>query len=98
MHTETTRCLNCDTELQGAYCFKCGQKASTHRFSASHFIAHELVHGIWHIDKGILYTLKHVLTRPGRLSREYIAGKRTGHFSLVTLLIFLVSLVLFILS
>lgn len=98
MHHSDTHCLNCSTELKGAYCFKCGQKASTHRFSVGHFVAHEMVHGIWHLDKGIVFTLNHIFTRPGKLVREYIAGKRMGHFSLVTLLIMLASMLLFVLS
>jgi hypothetical protein len=61
-------------------------------------MAHEVVHGIWHVDKGILYTLQKVLTRPGKLARAYVSGKRAGHFSLVTLLVLLVSILLFVWS
>jgi hypothetical protein len=57
-----------------------------------------MVHGIWHLDKGILYTLQGVLKRPGKLAREYVAGKRAGHFSLVTMLVLLVGLLLYIFS
>lgn len=92
------RCLNCEQVLQGSFCHGCGQRASTHRLSIKHFIEHDVVHGIWHIDKGILYTMKGVLTNPGKLSRNYIAGKRAGHFSLVTLLVLLVGLFLFLFS
>lgn len=93
-----THCLNCKAELQGTFCHRCGQKASTHRFSVQHFVAHEMVHGIWHLDKGILYTLQGVLKCPGKLAREYVAGKRAGHFSMVTMLVLLVGLLIFILS
>lgn len=88
-------CLNCGAELQGAYCHNCGQKGDTHRLTMRHFIEHDLVHGIWHLDKGIFKTLKDVMLRPGHLAKDYIAGKRTGHFGLVTMLVLLAGLFLF---
>jgi len=98
MNTHSSHCLNCEQPLAGNYCANCGQKAATHRLSIKHFVEHDVIHGIWHVDRGILYTLKHVLTRPGHLAREYVAGKRMGHFSLVTMLLLLVGLFLFLMS
>jgi hypothetical protein len=89
-----TNCLNCDAVLSGNYCGQCGQKATTHRLSLGHFIQHELVHGIWHVDKGFLFTLGQVLRRPGHVARDYIKGKRAGHFNLLTLLLLLISALL----
>lgn len=88
-------CQNCGAELKGAYCHQCGQKSDTHRLTMRHFIEHDLVHGIWHLDKGIFKTLKEVIIRPGYLAKEYIAGKRTGHFNLVTMLVLLATAFLF---
>ena len=53
---------------------------------------HDLVHGIWHLDRGFPYTLKNTLVRPGITARAYIEGKRAGHFNLVTMLVILVGL------
>jgi hypothetical protein len=94
----SSHCLNCEQPLSGTYCANCGQKATTHRLSIRHFVEHDVIHGIWHIDKGILYTLKHLLTNPGTMVRNYIAGKRMGHFSLVTLLLLLVGIFLYLIS
>jgi hypothetical protein len=90
------QCLNCGQQLSGNYCQHCGQKASTHRFTLSHVFTHDVVHGLIHVDKGILYTIKQLLTRPGYSIREYIEGKRTSHFSYVTLLLLLIATVVFI--
>ncbi|HRO43891.1 MAG TPA: DUF3667 domain-containing protein [Flavipsychrobacter sp.] len=90
-----TNCLNCGEILQGKYCHSCGQKAITHKLSAKHFLAHEVVHGIWHLDKGILFTLRGLLTKPGHFVHNYIAGKRVGHFNLGTLLVLLAGLFLY---
>jgi len=61
-----------------------------------HFLVHDLVHGVWHLDKGILFTLKKAITGPGRVAREYIAGKRAGHFNIITLALLLLGLAFYI--
>lgn len=85
----TTNCLNCNNQLQENYCASCGQKASTHRYSVQHFIAHDFIHSVFHLDKGILFTIKELLTRPGHSVREFIQGKRAKYFSYITLIILL---------
>lgn len=80
-------CLNCSKPVTTKYCGHCGQKTSTHRYSLKHFIEHDLIHGVWHVDKGILYTIKELFTRPGNSVREYIFGKRVNYFNFVTLLL-----------
>lgn len=80
-------CLNCSHPVTTQYCGHCGQKASTHRYSLKHFIEHDFIHGVWHVDKGILFTIKELFTRPGNSVREYIQGKRVNYFSFITLLL-----------
>jgi hypothetical protein len=80
-------CLNCHTELTGTYCPHCGQKASTHRFSLKHLFTVDFLHGALHLDKGFLYTLRALVTRPGHSIREYVQGKRVLHFNYFTLLL-----------
>lgn len=86
------RCLNCDNIVELNYCPSCGQKASTHRFSWIHFLQHDLAHALFHVDKGIFYTIKELIIRPGHSVREYIQGKRAKHFNIFTF-IFLVLLI-----
>jgi hypothetical protein len=80
-------CLNCHHEVSGNYCHHCGQKASIHRYSFKHFVEHDVIHGIWHVDKGVLYTIKQLFTRPGHAVREFIKGERARLFNFVTLII-----------
>ncbi len=82
-----TACLNCDRALSEAYCAYCGQKASTHRYSVKHFVMHDLVHGVWHVDKGLLFTIKGLFTKPGTNVRAFIEGKRILYFNCITLII-----------
>lgn len=80
-------CQNCNELITGNFCANCGQKTNIHRYSFKHFIKHDLIHGIWNVDSGIVFTIKELFTRPGHSIREFINGKRVGYFNVVTLLI-----------
>lgn len=88
----THKCLNCNKEISGKFCSNCGQAASTHRFSLSHFFQHDFIHGIFHLDKGFFYTIKELFTRPGHSIREYVQGKRVKHFNYFTTIILLITI------
>ncbi|MCD8739135.1 DUF3667 domain-containing protein [Mucilaginibacter roseus] len=88
----TSKCLNCAADVTLNYCPQCGQKVSTHRYSIKHFVEHDLIHGVWHVDKGVLFTLKELFTRPGHGVREFIEGKRVNYFSFVTLILLIVTI------
>jgi hypothetical protein len=83
-------CLNCSEITIGKYCHNCGQKAATHRITTKHFIAHDLIHGVYHIDKGIPFTLKETFTRPGYAALDYIAGKRIKYYNIFYLILLVV--------
>ena len=81
-------CKNCNKKFIGQYCNYCGQSAHTHDINLS-YVWHEIQHGLFHIDKGIIYTTKELFTRPGHSIKEYIAGKRVKHFKPIGYLIIL---------
>lgn len=85
-------CLNCNYETIGKFCHTCGQKTATHRITAKHFVTHDLLHGVWHIEKGILYTLKQALLRPGKAALEYISGKRIKYYNVFYLILIIIGL------
>lgn len=89
-------CTNCGKELTDNYCSRCGQKADTHRFSTQHIFAHDFIHGVFHLDKGFLFTARELLTRPGYSIREYIEGKRVNHFNYITFILLLITANVFI--
>lgn len=72
-------CANCGCKLDGNYCSNCGQSARVGRIDL-HEIVHEFLHGVFHVDKGILFTAKELTLRPGQTIRNYLAGKRTNYF------------------
>ncbi|OYY66150.1 DUF3667 domain-containing protein [Sphingomonas sp. 28-62-11] len=83
-------CLNCGAALKGDFCHQCGQTAHIHRTLAS--IGHDLLHGVWHFEGKIWTTLPMLFTRPGQLTRRYIAGERARFVSPLALFLFSVFL------
>ncbi len=74
-----TTCKNCSNSFEGKYCNNCGQKADTGRIDAN-YLWHEIQHGVFHLDKGVFFTIKELFIRPGYTIKEYFEGKRIGHF------------------
>ncbi len=66
-------CKNCDTPLQGQYCYECGQKTITKRLSVR-VILRNLVEIFTNVDRGFFYTAKEMLRRPERVIRDFIGG------------------------
>ena len=80
-------CANCGTALTGRYCAQCGQPAHVHR-SLLHMFE-ELLHGIFHFETKAWRTLPLLMFRPGRLTREYIDGKRARYVGPLPLFMFM---------
>ncbi|KUG08366.1 DUF3667 domain-containing protein [Solirubrum puertoriconensis] len=94
-----TACLNCGTAITDRYCAHCGQDAHhTHRFTLRFLLFHDLPHSIWHVDKGVGYTLRQMLTRPGATLHEYMAGRRAQHFRPITYLLLITAVSMLLLS
>jgi hypothetical protein len=68
-------CENCGTALIGEYCHACGQSAEPLTTSVRAFARHSAA-DITNLDSRILRTLGLLLARPGRLTAEYLAGRR----------------------
>ena len=88
-------CVNCATPLSARYCPACGERrASERHYSLSHFLA-EAVEVFTHADNNLLRTAKLLVTRPGQLTAEFMAGRRKLYlgplqiFLIMNLLLFL---------
>ena len=85
---DRSACLNCGTELIGAHCHSCGQKAHIHRTIAA--IGHDIVHGVLHLDGKLWRTLPLLAFKPGKLTRRYIDGERANFVSPMAMFLFTV--------
>lgn len=81
-------CLNCGTEVPERYCTHCGQENAIPHESFSHLVKH-FIGDVLHYDSQFLTTLKYLLFRPGRLTKEYMAGKRVSYVNPIKLYIFI---------
>jgi hypothetical protein len=84
----TVNCKNCKQHYKGRFCNNCGQSAETHEINF-HFLWHDIQHGLIHFDKGLVYTIKELFTRPGYTIREFIEGQRVKHFKPISLVLVL---------
>lgn len=92
---EIGQCANCKraiTDPEQKFCPACGQDTPAHRIDW-HFLGHELEHSVLHMDKGILYSLKQLMLRPGHLMRDYIDGRRAGQVKPLLLLTMMAAVV-----
>jgi hypothetical protein len=71
-------CKNCGHALQGNFCSHCGQAADVH-VPSTHELAHEVLEGLTHSDSRLWRTLLTLWVRPGKLSSEFIAGRRVAY-------------------
>lgn len=85
-HATGAPCRNCETPLQGEYCHVCGQPAHLHRTAFAVF--EDFIHGIAHLDGRTWKTLPRLVFQPGRLTREYIEGKRARYVPPMALFLF----------
>lgn len=87
-------CANCETPLAGAFCHACGQKAHLHD-KLKHLVE-EFAEGIAHFDGRLWRTLPLLALNPGRLTREWMAGKRVRYVAPLHLFLFAVFLLFLI--
>ena len=89
-HTRESACLNCGAALAGPHCHECGQRAHVHRTLSAFF--HDLLHGVLHFEGKTWRTIPLLVWQPGRLTREYIDGRRARYVSPIALFLFVVFL------
>lgn len=74
----TGHCHNCGSRAHGHFCTDCGQETRLHVASAREFV-HEFVGHYIALEGKLWRTLALLLLRPGRLTAEYIAGRRVRY-------------------
>lgn len=74
----TRHCLNCGAELGGQYCGQCGQRATSRLISLWELIR-DAFGDLFELDSRLWRTLVPLLARPGRLTRDYLEGRRARY-------------------
>ena len=85
--TGSADCLNCGTGLMGPFCHYCGQPdKNLMRFFPA--LLREMMSDFLDFDSRFVRTLKPLLFHPGRLTRDYLDGKRFRYVPPLRLYIF----------
>ncbi|MFT3827635.1 MAG: DUF3667 domain-containing protein [Chitinophagaceae bacterium] len=82
-----TNCLNCNTEVVGRYCHKCGQENIEPKESVWGLINH-FFSDITHFDGKFFSTTRYLIAKPGLLPKEYISGKRASFLHPIRMYVF----------
>ena len=93
---EAGTCSDCGAATAGNFCANCGQPTHVHR-TLLH-LGEEMLHGVLHFDARIWRTLPLLAINPGRLTREWVQGKRTRYVSPLAMFLFTVFLMFFTFS
>lgn len=73
-------CQNCAAPLTGPYCAQCGQHdVDYHR--SFHHLTHDLLENLFHFEGKFFASVAWLLARPGRLTKEFIAGRRMSQLN-----------------
>lgn len=89
-------CLNCGEALTGAFCASCGQKHVTKPPTVAHLLE-ESFETLTHADSRLWITLRYLVSKPGLLTREYFAGRRSAYLPPIRLYL-IISVVFFLLA
>jgi len=71
-------CLNCGTTLSGQYCGNCGQRARSRLISIWELLR-EAFGDLLELDSRLWLTLIPLTIRPGKLTRDYLEGRRARY-------------------
>jgi hypothetical protein len=81
------KCLNCGTGLKGPFCYYCGQPDRNFmRFFP--VLLRDLMEDLLDLDSRFMRTIKPLLFKPGRLTRDYMEGRRFRYAPPMRLYIF----------
>ena len=89
-------CADCGTQTVGRFCHNCGNPSHVHR-TLLH-LGEELLHGVMHFDSRTWRTLPLLVFRPGKLTREWVMGKRARYVSPLALFLFTIFIMFMALS
>jgi len=91
-------CKKCDSEFEGNYCPNCGHPQKLERINGRYILSE--IGNVLNFQKGILYTIKELLIRPGQNIRAFISEDRNRlvkpiMFILITSLIYTIFVSIF---
>ncbi|ASW75701.1 hypothetical protein IQ37_01365 [Chryseobacterium piperi] len=92
---EEKNCLNCGHIVEERFCPHCGQENIQPRQPFYYLFTH-FIEDFTHYDGQFWKTIKYLLFQPGKLTKEYLSGKRQFYVAPVKLYIFISFITFFV--
>jgi hypothetical protein len=80
-------CLNCGTVVLDRYCHHCGQENTEPGMTVIGLVQH-FFYDITHFDGKFFDTTRHLITKPGFLSLEFLKGRRAAYLDPIRMYVF----------
>lgn len=87
--SSSTHCLNCGAAVKGEFCHQCGQRTRENSDRSVRRLLGEVLSNIFFLDNRFFISVGYLFRFPGRMTVEFLAGKRKKFISPVTLFLFL---------
>lgn len=81
-------CLNCGGAVEGAFCHQCGQHIRDNSDRSLSRLFGEFVTNTFFLDNRFLLSALYLVRFPGRMTVEFLEGKRTKFISPITFFLF----------
>ena len=78
-------CANCQAEMFGEYCAKCGEQRVTPELRSMRYIVGNIIADLTTLDSKVWKTTLTVLLRPGKLEKDFSLGRRIDYMKPITL-------------
>ncbi|MEP1035307.1 DUF3667 domain-containing protein [Ekhidna sp.] len=92
---KTRICKTCETEFSGNYCNNCGEKVIRQEDRKLKHYLGEFINALTFADNKLWRTLRTILISPGKLSEEFVEGRRKNYMKPVSIF-FLANLIYFL--
>lgn len=94
---ENKTCQNCGNLVEHQYCSYCGQE-NTETRQPFHYLFTHFIEDFVHYDGSFWTTIRNLFIKPGKITKEYLSGKRQSSVNPVKLYIFVSFITFFILA
>lgn len=82
-------CPNCEQVADGMFCSHCGQKTIDHTDRSVRHLVAEFLGNLFFLDNRLFVTFRYFLLFPGKMTVEFLEGKRRKFLPPITLFLFI---------
>lgn len=85
------KCLNCNVELIGKFCYECGQQETSGRLTIKSLFK-DFIHSFFHWESTVINTIKELAINPREFIKKFIGGKRKPYSKPISFFVLILTL------